>query len=542
MRGKSHKADLPFAEEGGLTLLRRLSICLAFATWCFADTWVEYAEEDVAYFARQGPFRAAVVPILILEVVLTLGMFAIWEFCRRKRLTRAPAIHFLFLAACFAPVGMVSVALLRAAPVGLTALVRMRFFWPAALVAGILPLGWVCLRPVRASRFMRGVLRYSWPVLILVLVQAVRGTLHFPDSAYADRQLAVPLHSSAGRTRVVWIIFDELSQTIAFGNRAADLQLPNLDRLKGESFYATAAESPSNATLVSLPSLILGEQVLGTSPQGPGDLRVRLSSRAGAVPWSSLRNVFDSARDLGFNTAVVGWYHPYGRVLNGSLTKCYWTAGWMAPGTEERFEPQSLLQGMWDRVEFQSADLPLIGRLPGVSPGMYARREKIAGWDYLSDHAREVVSDPGIGLALLHLPLPHFPAIYNRARGTFSTDKGPGYLDNVALVDLELGMLRHAMEESGLWDRSAILVSADHGWRTGSMGGARPRNPEDEAASHQDTSGVPFLLKLPGQTVGSVYSKRFNTVSTRRLITGILNGQVTDSAAVAAFIEDAQRR
>jgi hypothetical protein len=44
------------------------------------------------------------------------------------------------------------------------------------------------------------------------------------------------------------------------------------------------------------------------------------------------------------------------------------------------------------------------------------------------------------------------------------------------------------------------------------------------------------------QTSGLVYGTRFNTVITRRLITGILNGQVSDPAALPAFIEGADPR
>lgn len=496
----------------------------------------------MAYFARQDPLRAVAVPVIGLEAVITLAMFASWEFCRRKRLHRAVAIHFLFLALCFAPVGMASVAVLRAAPVDLTALVRARWFWPAAFLVGAAPLVWVCLRPLRASRLVRSVLLYSWPVLILVLVHAGRGTLLYPPSAYADGALAAPLSSTPGGTRVVWIIFDELSQTIAFGNRAAGMTLPNLDSLRAVSFYATAAESPSDRTETSLPSLILGEKVLQADPDRPDDLRIRLSSHAQPVPWSSLPNVFDAARDLGFNTAVVGWFHPYGRVLNRSLTKCFWTAGWLAPGVEEPSEARPLLEGMWDRVRLQFVAMPLIGHLPGVDPGEYQRHEKLPRFAFLSDRAREIVADPEIGLAFIHLPAPHPPAIYDRARGMFATEKRGSYLDNVALVDRELGILRRTMEEAGLWDRTAVLVSADHGWRTRLWRGTAVWTPEDEAASHQETMGVPFLLKLPGQTSGLVYEKRFNTVVTRGLITGILKGQLADAAAVEQSIEGAAPR
>ena len=172
---------------------RRFFVCLAFATWCFFDTWVEYAEGDVAYFARHDPIRTVVIPIVCLEIILTLGMFGLWEFCRRKRLDRALPLHFLFLALCFVPLGIASVAALRALPFDLTTIIRHPLFWPAVLTVAVVPLGFVCLRPRSATWFVSGMLLYSWPVLILVLVQAARGTLlKYPPGAYADGALAVP--------------------------------------------------------------------------------------------------------------------------------------------------------------------------------------------------------------------------------------------------------------------------------------------------------------------------------------------------------------
>jgi hypothetical protein len=82
---------------------RRFLICLAFATCCFLNTWVEYAEGNIAYFVRQDPLRAVVIPIVSLEIILTLGMFGLWELLRWKRLEDALPLHFLFLALCFLP-------------------------------------------------------------------------------------------------------------------------------------------------------------------------------------------------------------------------------------------------------------------------------------------------------------------------------------------------------------------------------------------------------------------------------------------------------
>jgi arylsulfatase A-like enzyme len=109
-------------------------------------------------------------------------------------------------------------------------------------------------------------------------------------------------------------------------------------------------------------------------------------------------------------------------------------------------------------------------------------------------------------------------------------------LDSVALADRTLGRLRQKMEQAGLWDRTAILVSADHGWRTNTWRNNPEWTSEEEAASHQDTSGVPFLLKLPGETSGIAYNDPFNTIVTRQLLTGILNGQLTESSSLPSLI------
>jgi hypothetical protein len=518
--------------------LRRLAICFAFATWCFLNTWVEFAETHNSYFMRYDPLRVVVAPVLCWEILVAAMMFGTWEWSRRRAPKHPLVLHSLFLVSCCVPLGMAAVAVLRLSPFDFTPIVRNRLFWPVALIIAAVPLSLAILRPVAASRFMRTVFLYSWPVLAIILIQAVRGPLaRYPNAAYADGPLAARLNSPAPRVRVVWVIFDELSQTIAFGNRPASLQLPNLDRLRSESFYATAAEAPGGSTQVSMTALTLGEKVLEAIPQGTNDLQLRTPTRSDLFGWSSATSVFDAARALGFNTALVGWFHPYGRELNRSLTKCYWTSGWLVPGIEEPFEPQPMVSAMWDRAKLQFVELPLAGRIPGMLPETYHLEETRKRFSYLLDRARELVADPTIGLSLIHLPVPHPPAIYNRSTRSMTVAGGVGYLDSVALADLTLGILRQSLEQAGLWDRTALLISADHGWRTSMWRSRTDWTAEDEAASHNSTSGIPFLLKLPGQTTGLSYARPFNTVVTRQIILSILGGRLTDPAQVPDSIE-----
>jgi hypothetical protein len=518
-------------------MLHRIAICAAFATWCFLDTWVEFAEGTSTYFSRHDPVRAVAIPVLTWQLVLTLGMFAVWELFRKRRLTQRASVHVLFLSSCLVPLGIAAVAAVRASPVNLIPAIRAHWFWPVVLAAVAAPLAFVFLRPYAASYLMRRMLLWSWPVLAFVLFQAARETLlRYPAASYRDRAPAAPLPDSPKGVRVVWIIFDELSQEIAFSNRPPGVPLPNLDRLKTGSVFATAAKAHGESTLISMPSLIVGEQLVEVIPRGPDSLYLRTRSQPKPVPWSAFPNVFDDARELGFNTALVGWYHPYGRLLSRSLTEYFWTPQWLGGGVEERFTPPTFVQSMWDRARLQVAMLPGVGHVPGLSPSLYERRERMELFSLLLSRALEWAADPAIGLVLLHLPVPHPPSIYSPSEGTLAPDGRTGYLDNVVLADRTMGLLRRSIEEAGLWDRSAVLVSADHGWRSSFWRSSPGWTAAEEAASHGDTSTVPFLLKLPGQTSGAVYHQPLPTIVTRRLITEILSRRLTDPAAITAAI------
>ena len=518
-------------------MLRRWFVCLAFATWCFANTWVELAEGDGIYYARYNPLRTVVVPVLCWEILLALGIFGTWEWCRRRGYGKALLPHVLLLASSLVPLGIAALAFLRSVPFDLVPIVRKPLFWPIVLALGIVPAGMAILRPVQASRALRALYLYSWPVLALILFSAARTSLYYPDAAYADGQTAPALSGPPPRIRVVWVIFDELSQAIVFDHRPPHLACPNFDKLRDQSFFATAARSPGDSTETSMPGLILGDKVVEAVPQGPNRLLLRTKQHQEQFSWDSAPNVFDDARQLGFDSALAGWFHPYGRVIHRSLTRCDWTAGWLLSGIEEPFQLESWPHAMWDRARLQIAVLPLIGHLPGMFPGAHHRIEKAVRFSWLLDRSRKFAADPAIGLVLIHLPVPHPPAFYDRTKGVITATGAVGYPDSVALADRTLGLLRESIEQAGLWDRTALLVSADHGWRTSMWRGTAEWTPEEESLSHYRTSGAPFLLRFPGQTATVPYSPRFNTVMTRRIIAGILGGQFTTAQQLVERLE-----
>ncbi len=303
-------------------LVRSFLIAGAFSTWCFLDCWAQLAKGNAAHFARYDPVYTIAIPVLCCEALLTLAIVGIWRWVR---IEESKLLQLGFLALSLFPIGIAAVALLSISPIDLAPIVRRPLFWPAALALGILPFAFAILRPKRASQAMLGVFLYSWPVLLVMYFQAGRFTLRYSRADYADGALA-PRLTSTPRVRVVWIIFDELSEAVAFDRRPAGLALPNFDRMKSQSFWAAAAQAPAGFTEQSMPALIVGREVVESAPRGLHD--VELHSTPGGEPfsWTGSKNVFDDARALGLNTALVGWSHPYGRILNRSLTECDWTA------------------------------------------------------------------------------------------------------------------------------------------------------------------------------------------------------------------------
>ncbi len=516
-------------------MLRRLAVCVAFSTWCFFNTWVRLAKGGFLYFARYDATTAVVVPTLCWQLLLILAIWGTWEYCRRLPPQRAQKFHKLFLAACAVPAGIGAVGAIELSPANLEPIIRSRWFWPVAGVLILVIAEFAFRRAQAASNLMREILLYSTPLLAITLVQGARkSVVPYSHADYADGTLAARSAMAPSKTRVVWIIFDELSEAITFANRPPGLELPNFDRLRTESFHATAADSPAGFTVNSIPSLLLGQRV-EAAPRGPADLEIQMAGRPEAS-WSSLPNVFDTARGLGFNTALVGWYHPYGRLLNHSLSECFWTAMWLPIEVEEPSTPESFAASMWDRARLQADAFPLIHRLPSLAPEIRYRQQTLDRFEYIRDRAIEVAADPSVGLVFLHLPVPHPPAIYDRARHELTAGGSRGYLDSVALADLTLAALRRHMEETGVWNQTAVLVSSDHSWRISMWRDQREWNQEDETVSPLNSVHVPFLLKLPGQATGVLYGQSFNTVVSSRIVTAILAGELKLPDGIAPLI------
>lgn len=484
-------------------------IALSLANLCFISAWFgPLYDADLGFFNR-----LPVIPPTLLALTTNILWFALlaWLVMQARRRFQNGvlhlAIHLVFLFAL-----LMVADRLRAAfnpKFNLEQLVRQPAGALVAVVVGAVVL-WKHRQIAKVGALIVAILS---PMAVFNLGRIALLCLGVTHLRQAGEDPALPplgpVHEN--QPRVVWIIFDEMDYRLVFEKPPAGFQFPEFDRLRNESLFATKAFPPTDGTILSMPSLIIGRQVRMTTLTNSSDLALTFADTDGMVEWSTLPSVFSSARQLGVNTALVGWYIPYGRVLHRDLNYCSW---YPYPA----FEPSR-------STTFGKSMLRQIECLSGP---LHIRQGFVDMYHKSMNDSLSLVTNAIYGLILLHLYPPHAPGLYLPDKDHFSLVSQPrahAYLNNLVLADRSFGQLRRTMEQSGQWNKTWVILSADHSWR------------ESRIYDGQRDFRIPFLVKPPGVNGSMTYEQQFNTTLTRDLIQAILHGGVTNQQNVAVWLD-----
>jgi Sulfatase len=357
----------------------------------------------------------------------------------------------------------------------------------------------------------------------------------------------LPLHSArygesahAGRPRIIWILFDELSYQQVYERRFAGLQLPSFDALASEATVFTHTIPAGIMTDRVLPSLMTGKPVNAIRSSADGRRLFLHSSVSGA--WGQFDEhdtVFQDALNLNYRTGVAGWYNPYCRILPDVLDRCFWTFSLPAQNT---MIPRTALRSNLMMPALHVAGVGLTYRLASLFLHFPDRTEfyatqHISDYVSLEQAADRILDDPSTGFSLIHLPVPHPSGIYDRVTGRFAT-RHSSYLDNLALADKLLGHIRSKLEQSGQWNGATIVVMGDHSWRTQLMWKNSLEWTEEEQRASQGgefDDRPAYVVKLADQRVGARFDGPFAAVNTRRLFDGLLSQQIRSVEDLSAW-------
>ncbi len=90
--------------------------------------------------------------------------------------------------------------------------------------------------------------------------------------------------------------------------------------------------------------------------------------------------------------------------------------------------------------------------------------------------------------------------------------------------------MRRRLEEAGLWERTAVVVTSDHNWR------------QSFSLDGKTDARVPFLVKLPAQKEGITYETELSTVLAHDLVLAILRGELSQAEQVRGWLSERRSR
>jgi hypothetical protein len=485
------------------------AVALSLAVFCFAGSWFEpLYDHGYSYHSKVRVAHASVVALGVNVLWLTMLAWVVMQALRRCQNRWLHLVcDYAFFGLLLVPLNFFRVYIIKLPPHHFSAFLKQ----PVVAVAVLALVVFILWRHRLVARLAALILGVLSPLTLVIFAKVAFLSLDLELGRRVQPVLPPPVQTRAGQPRVVWIIFDETDYRVLFEQRPAGLLLPEFDRLRAESVCATNAYPPGDNTGVSMPALISGRLVSAVRPRGSSELELTLEGSHDVVRWSKIPSVFTAAEELGVKSALVGWYHPYSRVLTKGLSFCRWYP-WPQFGPSE---PPTFSQAM----------LCQLGQTPEA---LYTAPLYVGLIRASEAEALSVVTNPTYGLALLHFPPPHKPGVYLPAQHRFADRSLPvveGYFNNLALADRILGELRKAMLNCSEWDKTWVVLSADHSWRD---------SPEYDG--RRDLR-VPFLVKAPGAGQPIVYLRAINTVLTHDLILAILRGEVTNRQQTATWLD-----
>ena len=394
----------------------------------------------------------------------------------------------------------------------------LRFGFPGLIIGasgfGVL----IFLLRVRLCRYAYAVLLYTIPFAALTSSQALWHVANrdWPQLVIKPPRIVLKETKSNIKPRVIWIIFDEWDQQATFERRPPTLQLPNIDAFSREAFSATNAYPPAGATLISIPSLFTGSLLTEVKCDTDGKLLVRAVGKDRLRDFRQYKSLVNQFEPAGLRLAISGWFQPYSRLVSKDADI---DVHWESALTLQGFRGEGT--GATITAQLRYALMPYL--VQKESPNTYLR---------IHAYGRNAVRDPLVDIVFLHYPIPHMPSIYDVKHGKILLQVNPevdGYFGNLALVDKTLGDILADLNISKLRDRTTIILSSDHWWRTSPL--------FDGERSHR----VPYLIQLAGERKRGVFTRPINTVHTLDLVSAILQGSIRDQSQLLAYFGNIDR-
>jgi hypothetical protein len=389
-----------------------------------------------------------------------------------------------------------------------------------------------------AVRAVAGALRLSLAAFSVCALWVVPEMVHLvflrPVGPF-DHSAA--LSAPASGPRVVWVLFDELSQDLTFDHPIAGATYPNFAVFRSSSVFFDNIETLGLNTDRAVPSLLTGRVIQEVRSNSNGDLVTLDAPTRHWVPYETENTLFDLARDTDWRPAVVGWYNPYCRTFESVLSACYWE-----PGIQDLVPIQMLGASLRGSAWQNARTIPqfifgfFFSALGGK--GFNLQEQNLQDYQSVLRHSEQLIANDKFRFVFLHLPVPHPPGLYDRR--THQLCACGNYFDNIALADDLLGQLLRQINATPDAARTTVIVSSDHSWRISLWKDGVFWTPEEQRiAAHFSDARPVFLVHFPGQQQGINISAATPELIEHDIIAALLQQKLSTPQSLVDFVHTA---
>ncbi len=502
---KSAVAAQGVAAPGAVSLaVSCLGLSWAFHLSIWQGLYVFYGTEAAYYLASPASWKPGVAVLLwslvFAAILMPVSAAATWSTSKIVRRTGQTA----FLLVLIFAVWKLSVVPLARASMALSASYGPPATYFLHLLAAATVFYLFAYLPDRTYRVARGIALAFSPFVAVSTVQLAVWLLIPSDLSSGVRSME-SRQAEGAKTRVVWVLFDELDSALAF-SADSPVRLPHFNQLRAQGFSHLGVEPSSLKTLTAIPELTTGLRTSAAEPEDQDTLR--LTRGGSTVSWTSEETIFSWAALRGIRVGIAGWYHPYCRLFATEVSACEFQpmgsgaqlmrtnvvaaamplseAVWLQSLQEWRLVgARVFLRGSASLSKAHSLEIP------------YVRSAQLEAFERLREAALDYAANPGLDFVFLHLPIPHPVGIFDREAGGYSLSESANYLDNLALADRTLGEIAAGIEDAGLADRTVLVVNSDHPVREFWSGFPFWSEDMERRVASRESLATPLFVRMP---------------------------------------------
>lgn len=494
----------------------------ALSAFAFAQPLFDLLDDSADFFAVRGSSRWEIVLFALAVVLLPPAALLLVEMLAglvSRRLGQA--LHVTFVG------GLVAVVAIQVLKRGTSLTSTEALLGLAVLTGAVAALLYMRLAPIRSFLTVLS----PAPLVFLVHFLLVSPVSALTLAGGAEVRLA----NVDARAPVVMVVFDEFPVTdllTAEGEVDAE-RFPSFARLARESTWFRNTTTVSAGTTRAVPAIMTGRYAPAASPpvfaEHPrniftllgGDYRMNVHEIATSLCPEELcegRNRQDAPASLASDVGIAYLHLVAPPRLEESLPPI--TSEWMNFGRDTEVTDELIAEAAAAADASRTTADPRTKKLTRRERAERGQRRERRFYDPRGQGLARFVESlhPGARPALnfIHVGLPHVPWRYfpSGRQSAVSLVVRPSWhhqyrrhVLQVGFVDRLLGDLLARLDETGLYDRALVVVTADHGVSFG-LGSARGTTRDNL----QDLAFVPLFMKRPGQRDGTAVDYHVQTV------------------------------